>query len=294
MQKRILPSQIKAIALDLDGTALTPKNILSDRTINVLKVCLARGIAIIISTGRPAGAAEKFRTAIGSEGPMVYYNGAEVMDMPSQKVLSVTPLPLAVVNYCTEIARSMDVHYQAYFSGYRAEVGAEAGAETGTEAAEVLLIEKTRPESEMYRNHTGFVPLTGDLAKATAQPGIRCIKSMFVTEAEAQDRIRPLLAERFGNTIYVARTNPVFLEIMAAGVSKGEGLKTAMKARGLKAEEVIALGDEENDLPMFTAAAFAAAPANAKEKVKDMADLVIGPNSEDGVAEFIEKKILAK
>jgi hydroxymethylpyrimidine pyrophosphatase-like HAD family hydrolase len=88
--------------------------------------------------------------------------------------------------------------------------------------------------------------------------------------------------------VYVAQTYPTFLEVMNAGVSKGEGLKIAMKYRGLKPEQVIALGDEENDLPMFSVAALSAAPANAKEKVRLAADRVFTSNAEEGAAVFLE------
>ena len=86
----------------------------------------------------------------------------------------------------------------------------------------------------------------------------------------------------------MARTYPTFLEIMNAGVSKGEGLKTAMKCRGLKMDELIAFGDEENDLPMFSVAGFSAAPSSAKEKVRQAADFVFGSNAEEGLASFLE------
>jgi len=76
---------------------------------------------------------------------------------------------------------------------------------------------------------------------------------------------------------------------MAAGVSKGEGLKTVMACRGLKPEEVIAFGDEENDLPMFVAAGFSAAPSSAKENVRQAADFVFGSNAEEGLAIFLEE-----
>jgi hydroxymethylpyrimidine pyrophosphatase-like HAD family hydrolase len=51
---------------------------------------------------------------------------------------------------------------------------------------------------------------------------------------------------------------------------------------------VIAFGDEENDLPLFSESAYAVAPANAKETVRSAADIVVASNAEDGVAEFLE------
>jgi Cof subfamily protein (haloacid dehalogenase superfamily) len=271
------PQTVKALALDLDGTALLPGNTFSARTLDALKACMKRGIDVIITTGRSVEAAEKYRADMGTEGPMVYFNGAEVVDMPSRKILSANLLAPEVAVFCTELSHSMGIHFQAFLPG----------------SPEFLLIERESPEAEMYREHTGLVPVLGDIVKAVSAPGFGgCIKVMFITEPSLHDPIREQLARQFGNSITVARSYPTFLEIMKAGVSKGEGLKTAMALRGLEAGEVIALGDEENDLPMFSVAGFCIAPANAGEKVKGAADLVIGSNSEDGVAAFIEKTFL--
>jgi Cof subfamily protein (haloacid dehalogenase superfamily) len=269
-------NSIKALALDLDGTILRPDTTLSERTVSVLKACMGRGLQMILCTGRAVAGAERFRAAIGAEGPMVYYNGAEVVDMPAATVLSAALLDLEIAEFCVDLARRMGVFFQVFFPAVPGGAG------------ETLMIEENRPEAEMYRRHTGITPVLGDLKKAMEEgraPG--CLKGMFIAEPEVQERIRPLLAERFGGRIYAARSFPTFLEVMAAGVSKGAGLRAAMEKRGLAAGEIIALGDEENDLPMFEAAGFSLAPANAKEKVRQAAHAVIGSNAEDGPAEYL-------
>jgi hydroxymethylpyrimidine pyrophosphatase-like HAD family hydrolase len=65
-----------------------------------------------------------------------------------------------------------------------------------------------------------------------------------------------------------------------------------MRHRGLKKEEVIAFGDEENDLSMFAAAGFCAAPESAREKIKNAADFVYGSIAEEGLAAYLEKTFL--
>jgi len=275
--------RIKALALDLDGTALMPDNTLGPRTIKVLRKLIAQGIHIIFCTGRAIEAAEQYRAAIGAQGPMVFFNGAEVVDVPSGKILSADLLDLEVVDFGIDIARNMGLHYQIYLP---------PGVESGK--YEALLIDRPTPEAEMYRNHTGITPIVKDLKEAIGIPGLQgCIKAMFICDPAYHDEIRIKLLDRFGQSIYVARTYATFLEIMNAGVSKGEGLKTAMKHRGLDAKEVIALGDEENDLLMFNAAGFSAAPANAREKVKAAADYVFGSNAEEGLAAFLEEQFMA-
>jgi Cof subfamily protein (haloacid dehalogenase superfamily) len=272
--------KIKALALDLDGTALLPDNTLGGHTIDVLKKLIANGIQVMLCTGRAIEAAEPYRAAIGAQGPMVFFNGAEVVDMPSAAMLDAALLDLEVADFGIDLARSMGLHYQVYLPP----------GTYGSGRWEALLVEKLTPEAEMYREHTGIEPLVTDLKAAINTPGLRgCVKAMFITEPEMHDVIRKKMIERFGQRIYVARTFSTFLEIMTTGVSKGAGLKTVMRHRGLDAKSVLALGDEENDMLMFNVAGFSAAPSNAREKVQDAADFIFGSNAEEGLATFLEE-----
>ena len=287
---------IKALALDLDGTTLMPDNSLGKRTIKVLKELMADGVELVFCTGRAIEAAEPYRAALGAEGPMVFFNGAEVVDMPSGKILEATLLEFDVVDFCIDMSRKMSVHFQIYVS---------PGIIEGRDKWEALLIDKPTREAEMYSKHTGIIPVVkdlktlisppfqGGLASQGGQASQGCIKAMFICEPEWHDEIRAKLSERFGSRIYVARTSPVFLEIMSAGVSKGEGLKTAMKLRGLAKDQVLAAGDEESDITMFDVVGFSAAPLNARENVKAAADYVFASNAEEGLASFLEEKILS-
>ena len=268
---------IKALAIDLDGTALLPDTSMGERTVQCLKRLIAGGMQVIICTGRAIEGSLRYYSAIGAEGPMVFFNGAVVADVPEVKIIDSRLMDTAIADYGIELARSMDLHFQMFLP----PLG---------NSREALLVDKMRPEAEMYRKHTGITPVVTDMKAAIAAPEVRgCIKAAFITDPGLHDQIREKMLERFGSRIYIARTYPTFLEIMAAGVSKGEGLKTVMGCRGLKPDEVIAFGDEENDLPMFAAAGFSAAPANAKEKVSSAADYVFGSSAEEGMAAFLEK-----
>jgi Cof subfamily protein (haloacid dehalogenase superfamily) len=272
--------KIKALALDLDGTALLPDDTLGEHTIDVLKKLIASGIQVILCTGRSIEAAEPYRAAIGAQGPMVFFNGAEVVDMPSAALLEATLLDNEVADFGLDLARSMGLHYQIYLPS----------GTYGSGRWEALLVEELTPEAEMYREHTGIEPLVTDLKAAIKTPGLRgFVKAMFISDPAIHDEIREKMSERFGQRIYVTRTFSTFLEIMTTGVSKGAGLKTVMRHRGLDAASVLALGDEENDIFMFNTAGFSAAPSNAREKVQDAADFIFGSNAEEGLATFLEE-----
>ena len=269
------PKSIKALAFDLDGTLLAPGAVLTDRTIKAVKGCIGRGIRIIISTGRAVEAVERFRQPLGADGPMVYFNGAIVADMPAGAVLSSTLLDKTSADFCVELSRETGAYCQLYLP-------------VGGSSRTVLMAEWDGPERQMYFEHTGLLSELGDLKETLRQYPDGCIKAAFLAEPDAQAGLRPKLAERLGKSVYVTNTMRTFLEIMDAGASKGRGLQFAMEHLSLKSEEVIAFGDDENDIPMFSAAGFSVAPGNAKEAVKAHVDLVVGPNTEDGVAVFLE------
>ncbi|MDR3303404.1 MAG: Cof-type HAD-IIB family hydrolase [Treponema sp.] len=267
-------ASIRALAIDLDGTVLRPDATLSKRTRRALRNCLERGVQVLICTGRAVDAAEQYRLAIGADGVMVYFNGAQVVDMPRRAVVRETLLERDAVEQCVDVARGMDVYFQAFF--------------TGASHGVCLMTETLGAEAAMYSKHTGLRPVIGDLKSALAVPETGCIKGMFVSEPERHAAIRAALGEQLSARLYIAQTRRTFLEVMDARVSKGAGLKLALEQRGLRRDHVIAFGDEENDLPLFSEAAYSVAPANAKEAVRQAADVVVPSNADDGVAEFLE------
>ena len=84
------------------------------------------------------------------------------------------------------------------------------------------------------------------------------------------------------------------IEIMPAGVDKGRGVRDMAAALGLSMDQVMALGDQDNDIPMFKAAGFGVAMGNAAPELLAAADFVTLSNNEAGFAKAVEKFILAK
>jgi len=285
MNRSFEPKKIKGLAIDLDGTTLLPNAILGERTKNCLRELISRGMHIIIATGRAIESSERYRSAIGAEGPMVFFNGAEVADIPSGKILYTNLINMDVVNFGIDIARELGIYYQIYL---QAGISPDTGKEDPQQKWGALLIDRYCEEAEYYYKHTGINPIVKDLKKVAALPVEGCIKGMYIVDQSMHDEVRRRINERFGDQVSVIRSYPTFLEILNKGVSKGEGLRIAMLHRGLKPEEVLAFGDEENDLPMFPVAGFAAAPENGRENVKKAADLIYKSNAEEGLAQYLE------
>ena len=273
--------EIKALAFDLDGTLLGPGAVLTERTLNAVKSCAKKGIQIILATGRAVEASEQYRIPLGVSGPHVYFNGAIIAEMPERKILHAALLEKKIAEFCVDLSREKRIYLQAFIPGNSKEKG------------QPLLAERESREREMYDNHTGILAKIVDLKEVLKKGETQgCIKCMFIAEPAILDQIRPIINERFGNKVYLVKSTDHFLEILNPGVSKGQGLLLALEKLGIDPNETIAFGDEENDLPMFKAAGFSVAPANARETVISGANLTIGSNTEDGVAAFLEETFL--
>jgi Cof subfamily protein (haloacid dehalogenase superfamily) len=280
-------NNIKAIAIDLDGTILAPGAILTQRTMDIFNACTQKGIKIIIATGRAIESVESYRVALDINGPMIYFNGAIIAEMPKYEILCATMLDMKIADYCIDIARDAGVFCQLYF------LEDNCSGKTFSEKQNIkkieLIAEREGKEKEMYYEHTGIKAKLGDLKDVLHSPEhMQCIKTMFMAEPEVQALIRPKLEKQFGANVYIAQTLHNFLEVMDAKASKGKGLKFIMDKLNYKKNEVIACGDEENDLPMFDVAGLSIAPSNAKDSVKAKVNFVVEPNTEDGVALFLQ------
>ena len=283
-EKDFDPKAIKALALDLDGTLLRPDKTLSEKTLRSLRACMEKDIQIILATGRAASSTEKYRKQINADGPHIYFNGAKIIDTSAGKEIYTRYVDTAPVLFCVGLARQMNIFFQVYFQDNSSGISQKDEEVFG----EILIADRKTAEAEKYEKSTGVEVTTGDLEEYLA--GSKAvIKAMFITPEENHEKIRRLLWEQFGQSIYIVQSTPIFLEILAEGVSKGSGLEHALDYLHIGKENTIAFGDEENDLPMLKIAGFSAAPANAKEVVRKTALFQIPADSEDGVAVFLEE-----
>ena len=113
-------------------------------------------------------------------------------------------------------------------------------------------------------------------------------KLVCVGDPDALDELEPRLKARFGSRMHISKSLPYFLELAAAGVTKGSGLDFLSQHLGFTREETIAFGDGENDVELVEWAGYGIAVENAHERVKALADWVCPPVTEEGVAAVIE------
>jgi Cof subfamily protein (haloacid dehalogenase superfamily) len=266
---------VRLIASDLDGTLLRSDNTVSPRTLAALDAAQRAGYLIAFVTGRPPRWLDEVAEATGHTGVAVSANGAVLYDLGTESVLSAHYLQPAVLRLLTSELRA------AFPSvAFAVEYGDSFGAEPDYVHEWAI-----NPRTDR-RGQPIPPPLVADLATITGRPGVKLLAKdrgaevdRFLIEADG------LLAGRASVT---HSSQFGLLEIAAPGITKATGLAELAASHGIRADEVVAIGDMPNDIPMLQWAGRSYAVANAHPAARAAADEVVGSNDDDAVAALIE------
>lgn len=258
---------IRLLALDLDGTTLNPQHELNQATIDAVRAATAQGVQVVLASGRLPHSIVPFARALGLEGVHIGLNGGVAFDtegkLRHQHLLNLEQLTLA--------------HEVLADEGLEPMVFGSGGIWAPQITAEVeYVVSYGEPPARTYHPHR---------LEAIEAP----VKVLTVLNAGPRDA---LIAARVEPRLHAIRTGPKFFEFMAPGVNKGAALTEYLADLGLAKDDVMAVGDSENDASLLQAAGFAVAMGNAVEAIKDLADVLTGANADDGVAQAIRRFIL--
>jgi hydroxymethylpyrimidine pyrophosphatase-like HAD family hydrolase len=115
----------------------------------------------------------------------------------------------------------------------------------------------------------------------------------LVSDVEALlKRVHGAAVERFGDRATMVQSKTYYLDVTPLAGNKGDGIRALATSRGVPLDQVVAMGDQANDLPMLEQAGFGIAMGNAPDAVKKRADAVTASNDDDGVAKAIDAMIL--
>jgi Cof subfamily protein (haloacid dehalogenase superfamily) len=280
---------IRAVAIDLDGTVLHSDQTIGVRTAAALRRCNENNIPVILCTGRSFGSASRYVEELGLRGPQVVGNGAQIInigdDGSTPLASSITlaenhQMDLDSAALCAKVAREHNSYYQVYFT------------KPGEFTSEWTVANMDNETARAYRFKTRMDIRFSGLEEAledARQGRLNCLKCLFIAEPDTVNAMKDELEPLLGSRSDLMRSWPTYLEVLPHGVSKGTGLASVLARRGISGANCAAFGDEENDIPMFTVAAISCAPANSRDITKKAAKFVIPSNEDDGVGQFLEK-----
>jgi Cof subfamily protein (haloacid dehalogenase superfamily) len=269
---------IKMLALDLDGTlAIENHQVLPD-TRQALQSLHEEGVEVVIATGR------RYRTTrfvIDNLGFDVYAvcNGGALVKTPEQKTHYESPYSTTQVNDLIDIARSKNL---SLFGQRDSHV--RGGAD--------FIIDSPSVWSPIIKNYFNENVAWCDKGDMRNRDPEFLVTGTMGTEAELQNLVQEI-HQTFPNTynsIVIPDANPsaCYCEITLANVTKWHGLSQLANLFGITAENICAVGDQVNDLPMLEAVMHGVAMGNGVEALHEHATFVCGNHDEDGILDVID------
>ena len=267
----------KLIATDLDGTLVTDDKNLTDRTIENVKKALKKNVKIMISSARAFYRLERYIDELDLRRENQYticFNGAMIVENITGEVLYSKNLDKQEVNELISLGKQLNVPIMLY----------SKNAHSAEEIPEV--IQKNKNSKGLNLKIENFNKLDFDKEENYIY------KIVFMDKPERIIEIRNNLSKEIINQYEVTSSIPEYIEFVKKGIKKSEAIKFIMNKCKIEQEEVIAIGDGENDIEMLRFAGLGVAMGNADNYVKENADYITTSNNDDGVGNVIEKFIL--
>lgn len=268
----------KLLVLDVDGTLLNNAKEISKRTKAALLKVQQMGIKLVLASGRPTYGLIPLAKMLELDnygGFIVSYNGCQIIWADNGKILFERRINPEVLPYLEKKAHKNGFALFTYHDN-------------------TLLANSTdsihiRQEADL--NHLNIIK---EEEFSTAIDFAPC-KCMLVSDDEqALTDLETHWKRRLAGTLDVFRSEPYFLEVVPCGIDKANTLGVLMEQLGIEREEVVAVGDGVCDVTMLQLAGLGIAMGHSQDSVKICADYVTASNEEDGVAQAVEKLILAE
>lgn len=269
---------IRLVALDIDGTLLTTDGELSPRVRRAIRRVREQGIEVVLATGRRLCRAMPWVRALGLTAPVIAHNGAVLVHPEDERILIKRLLPMDTARGLVAHLGRLRVQYCLY---------------DGTFAGDEVFVER-----EFWQASRGiFRQFLADAADPVDGIALHSppIKISVLDETAKVAPLIPIWQQEFGSeaTMLVFESSGYLgVEFMAAGCSKASGVEHIIEEAGLSFSQVLAMGDDVNDMELLERAGMGFAMANSPQPVREGARFVAPTNDDDGVAEVLEEYLL--
>lgn len=259
----------KLIVLDCDGTLLNSKKEITERTLTSLRAVISKGAKVMIASARPFYRLKPILKQLGTDTADQYtisFNGGLITNnTESETVFS--------GGFSTQQVREI------------VSIGNAFGTSIFLYARDAIY---SNINDEKYKKKNPDVSFNvidfSDFDFDTTQ----IFKIAYVNTPDETLKLRAKLPSEMYDSYEISSSVPQFVEIVSKGITKAGALKIIGQRLNVTAEDIIAFGDQDNDIPMIDYAGCGVAMGNAPNIVKERASYVTATNDEDGVALAVE------
>ena len=287
----------KLVAIDLDGTLLNSYGEVTDKTKEAIKKAVEKGVEVVLASGRPISSVEDLANDLSANHYLISGNGAIVYDMHKKEIVYDNFLKKEQVLEIIKICEENSIYYNIYTEN-------EVLTKSLNYNTLFYYSENTHKQEEKRTNINivddvyGYVEKTEDdhFLKITVCDESRVVFNNILKKLELVPNIDVLDVSHMSKKIIRNGTDEVlveycYTEITNKDVHKWSAMKFILDDMSITPEEVVAIGDNVNDKEMIEGAGLGVAMGNATDQIKEIANVTVATNNEDGVYEAFEKYI---
>lgn len=279
----------KLIALDIDGTLLDPSGCIRPRVRAAVTRAVAAGCVVTLATGRRHRSARRVAADLSVVTPLIMYSGSVVYDPQTEQAL---------------LHRTLSPRFVADAVALLRELGVSPGVFQSPVRGEGIFLGPPQHDDE-YLGDFAAHPSRADLVTRRSYADLAHVADPLVVFAAGSSRVAGQLVEcvnengRLPCNFYSYSLRHSSLpdlygfDLLPSGHSKAVALTWLAQHYGFDISQTLVVGDGHNDIEMLQAAGLGVAMDNAAPEVKAVADVIVSSNAEDGVAEAIERFVLA-
>lgn len=266
----------RMIVSDLDGTLLNSKNQISPGNLQAVRKLEEKGVEFVATTGRSDVMTKPYIRELPNVNIVIGCDGAVIRNIKTGEILYENVLSPQMCKRTFQICREYGLQYYVFTKDFL--VGDDPSNER-------LLIHKKFNET-VVREDQIPIQFVENLENYTKNHKVYKIVASH-QRSEYLDQVAEVIKKQTDGD--AVRSGKRVLAIKAKGVSKAAALKKLAKQRNISMDEIVAFGDEVNDIDMLRVAGLGIAMENSDQKVKEAADLVADSNDLDGVGRELEK-----
>lgn len=268
---------IKMIVSDMDGTLLKDVTNLSEVTIETLKECHEQGIIIVIATGRPFQMVKQFISDLEFIEALILYNGSAIYCPKTKEILMEEVLAKHEVKDVLTYCKKHNTEHVVYCHDH-------LYVEGNNRINFYKEVTKEYPDE----NKPNILPITSidDIAEND-----KVNKIMIIEPDREKYHVYKEAVQHLGE-FEITESHHSYIDINPNTVNKRTAIEFLENKFKIDKSEIIAFGDQENDISMLKHVAYPVAVDNAIDEVKQIAKYITDSNFDDGVAKALKKYVL--
>lgn len=290
----------KLVAIDLDGTLLNSYGEVSNKNKETIQKAIDKNVEIVLTSGRPIMSVKNLANEIGCNNYMICGNGAITYDIPNEEIIYNRFLEKSKVLQIIRICEENSIFYNVYTQdtiltknlNYNILFYNQENATKPEDKKTRITIMQDIEEYIKSRKEEDYLKITicdnDKIIFGSIIRKLRTIKDVDVLDVAHMSR--KLIKDGTENVLM----EYYYTEITNTNVDKWQAIENLIERLNINKEEVIAIGDNVNDSQMVKEAGLGIMMGNSAPYIKEIADVVVKDNDNDGVAEAIEKYILTE